>query len=207
MKLLPHDAGSYDILRITPNAIQHIEECGRTCYRSEHRITQDSAKKFVEMIMKSGHHSVIEHASATVRFKDVSRGFTHELVRHRLCAFSQQSTRYVDPAKKDGFKIICGPNMSPDNSWFQKHFQYVEDAYKSMLDSGYKKDEARQLLPIAIANEIVVSANLREWRHIFTMRCSKKAHWEIRRLMRLLLAEMSKLVPIIFDDLVKEYSE
>jgi len=198
-----------------------IEEAGRTCYRSEGReITEESATKFIKMLIKMGHHSVIEHSLMTVRFTNISRGFTHEMVRHRLCSFSQESTRYVDYAKgeinpnleKFQLKCIVPPHKDENEKVFVEGFgemslidmlKATESFYRALRKGGWVPEDARQILPNAINADIVVSANLREWRHIFKMRTQRAAHWEIRQVMGDLLDKVKQIIPIIFEDFVE----
>lgn len=203
----------------------NIERAGRTCYQSYRgAITKESAKKFITMIIKRGHESVIEHSTMTVRFSNVSRGFTHELVRHRLASYSQESTRYVDYAKdsreadldkfqikfivpphrdeKEAVKLEDGRNLS-----FSEMLQNVEMFYRGLRKSGWKPEDARQILPIGTKAEIVITANLREWRHIFYMRTSKYAHWEIREVMCRLLKDVQKDLSPVFDDFERKESD
>jgi len=224
MKILKN-AGSFTVL--TPEKelkeqLLRIEEGGRTCYQSlKNEINEETAKNFVRMILKRGHESVIEHSNMTVRFNNVSRGFTHELVRHRLCAFSQESTRYVDYAKKgEGpdlekfqIKFVVPPHQDENQKVKLEDdremsavemLQEYEKFYRSLRKAGWTPQDARQLLPIGIKSQIIVSANFREWRHIFKMRTNKAAHWEIRRLMCDLLKYIQKIVPVVFDDFVHE---
>jgi thymidylate synthase (FAD) len=146
-----------------------------------------------------------------VEFNDLSRGFTHELVRHRLASFTQESTRYVD---EDKFKVVIPPNKNPDEKLvdlklpdggtFKASFaDWVglnEQMYKGLRAAGWMPQDARQILPTGIKSQIVVTANLREWRHIFKMRCAVDAHWEIRKVMVDLLKEVQQKVPVAFDD-------
>ena len=219
------DAGSHRILAIMTglageDPLQLIEVAGRTSYRSQKRITNDSAAKFAEMIRKSGHESVIEHSTMMVEFLYISRGFTHELVRHRLAAFTQESTRYVD---KSNFEVIIPPGKDPDEKIVQLETsgqigavpiphklivslrQWMElnkQVYCGLIEAGWRKEDARQFLPIGIRSQIVMTANLREWRHVFELRCAKSAHWEIRRVMVNLLLEVQERVPIVFEDFI-----
>ncbi len=210
---------SYEILtprEVLRGALLQIERAGRTCYRSEREeITEDTACKFTGMIMGKHHDSVLEHSVLSVKFFKISRGMTHEQVRHRIAAYSQQSTRYVDYAKnrlsldeaqlgivlppyKDVDQIIQldnGMQLSP-----RQMVQLIADMYAGLRRSGWLPQDARQILPIGTETEIVVTTNFREWRHIFAMRTDKDAHWEIRRVMCALLAEMQELVPVVFDD-------
>lgn len=218
MKLLKN-AGGFEIL--TPekelkDQLKRIESAGRTCYQSfKGRITYNSAEKFISMITKRGHLSVIEHSSLTVRFKNVSRGFTHELVRHRLAAFSQESTRYVDYARRgenvdlDKFQVsIIAPPHQDEKSKvklgdgremsFEDMGEEVEEYYRALRKAGWVPQDARQILPIGLRSEIVVTANFREWLHIMYMRTSEFAHWEIRAVMVELLKELKGLLPPIF---------
>lgn len=185
-----------------------IEQAGRTCYQShKDAITKETARIFIRMIMRRGHESVIEHSIMTVRFSGVSRGMTHELVRHRLCAFSQESSRYVD---ERGFEMTLPPGMDHQSelkgAFGSTVIDDVVDAYlqvyNDLREAGYKPEDARQFLPIGMQNEIVVSANFREWRHIFKMRTTRPAHWEIRTAMTRLLEMVQKPLRPIFDDFV-----
>lgn len=230
------DAGEYTL--ITPPdelraQLLRIEQAGRTCYQSERGdITAASAQKFVRMLVKRGHFSVLEHSLLTVNFDLLSRGFTHEQVRHRLTAISQESTRYVDYAPKpggeegeadvdlDNFSLQCvvPPHRdekevfdieTPQNHPIQhmamtpeQMFETIESFYRALRKGGWKPEDARQLLPIGTKSEIVISANLREWRHIFFMRTAKYAHWEIRRVMCNLLEELKGIIPVVFEDFV-----
>lgn len=210
--------GSYRILAIMAgingeNPLQLIEVAGRTAYQSRDKITDESAAKFSEMLRKRHHESVLEHSSMMVEFNNLSRGFTHELVRHRLASFTQESTRYVD---ESNFKVVIPPDKNadeklvdlnlPDNNKtkvsFREWMELNEQMYRGLRSAGWVPQDARQVLPIATKSQIVVTANLREWRHIFKLRCAPEAHWEIRRVMVNLLKEAQKKVPVIFDDFI-----
>lgn len=211
--------GQFEILqshRELKRQILYIEVCGRICYRSERRqIDAKSADKFIRTIIKSGHESVIEHSSLTAIFSNVSRGFTHEMVRHRLCAFSQESTRYVDydggklDLEETELAIIYPPHqeihyagdtvgLSSGHSLAYRQ----EEEYKYLRRAGWMPQDARQFLPIGIASKIAVTANFREWRHIMKMRTQKAAHWEIRYMMCDLLKHLKDVIPVIFEDFV-----
>lgn len=177
---------SWEWLQKPVNPLQIIEIAGRTCYKSENRITEGSAKKFIQMIMELGHETVIEHVSASIRFI-TNRGVTHELVRHRLCSFSQESTRYV---KYQNELTFIKPVWWDDKNYSEKQKKLwvtamtnAENAYLAAIAAGDKPEQAREVLPHAIKTEIVVTANLREWRHIFELRCSNQAHPQMRSLM------------------------
>ena len=184
-----------------------IERAGRVCYRSERKeITQDTGTAFIRRIIASGHESVIEHSSLTVMFENVSRGFTHEMVRHRLCAFSQESTRYVDYAEgkmdheKANLIFVMPPHRDLEGSMICNMVEDMEEMYKYLREIDWKPEDARQFLPNGLCSKIVVTANFREWRHIFEMRCQKVAHWEIRYIMCDLLRELKVIIPVIFED-------
>ena len=199
MKLIQQ---SWEWVQCPKTPLQIIELAGRTCYKSEDKITEESAEKFVRGILKSGHESVIEHVSATVRFI-TNRGVTHELVRHRLCAFSQESTRYVDYQNEMEFII---PVWWDDGSkgakeTFTAAIKDAEWFYKELRNKGWRPEQAREVLPNALKTEIVVTANMREWRHIFKLRTSKAAHPQIRELMTSCLKGFKERIPVLFDDI------
>ncbi len=190
------------LLAITPDPEKLIEEAGRTCYLSFDRMSEDSHKKFIRMIIKSGHHSVLEHAYATFRIKGGSRGFTHQLVRHRLCSFSQQSQRYVN---EEHFSFVM-PDSIANNPEAKAIYNNFMDAsrenYKKLIDLEIRKEDARFVLPQGVESEIVISANFREWRHIFQERCAKAAQWEIRKGAIELLKILKEKAPTVFEDFI-----
>jgi len=199
------EAGTYTIY--TPvehlrHQLMTIERAGRSCYQSDRGkpITVESATKFINMLVSRGHESVIEHSALTVRFDLHSRGFTHELVRHRIASPSQESTRYVDyELERNTVRMIAPPGSGKA---YDDAFEAALTAYEALREAGEPPENARQVLPIGTKSEIVLTANLREWRHIFHMRCDKFAHWEIRRTMVMLLQELQGILPGIFDDFV-----
>lgn len=219
MKVLKN-AGAFQVLTpvsVLKDQLLQIERAGRTCYQSEEKwLNEGTAKKFIRMLLRRGHESVLEHSNMTVQFNDLSRGFTHEQVRHRLTAISQESTRYVDYTKREGvdlneFELKCvvpphcnelkkveledGRSMS-----IVEMFTEYEKFYRGLRKAGWKPQDARQVLPIGIKSQIVISANFREWRHIFTMRTSRAAHWEIRGVMCSLLEYLQPILSPVFDD-------
>jgi thymidylate synthase (FAD) len=184
-----------------------IELSARTCYKSEGKATTGSAPEFVrKMTQVRKHESVIEHASATVRFV-VDRGVSHELVRHRLAAFSQESTRYCNYcSEKFGREItvIKPPFWSECDHRF--HFwktacEAAENQYLALLDYDATPQEARSVLPNSLKTEVVMTCNMREWRHVFRMRTSEAAHPQMRQVMVPLLAEFKQHLPELFGDL------
>lgn len=206
---------SHKILFISPEPLKIIEAAGRTCYKSEDKITEESAERFVAMIVKRGHHSVIEHAFMSVRFI-CDRGVTHEIVRHRLAAYSQESTRYCNyrggitfilplwckdlGVSKYNFIEDAGRICRSSRQWLSSML-IMEMNYQQLLDKGWSPQQARSVLPNALKTEIVMTANLREWMHIFNLRCSKTAHPQMRELMIPLLEEVKTLIPVIFDSI------
>ena len=191
--------------------LKQIETAGRTCYKSENKITADSAAGFVKTIIKSGHHSVVEHISISVRFI-CDRGITHEIVRHRLAAYSQESTRYANYSKdKFGSEItVIKPYFwsedSEEYSEWKRAMQNAEQSYLKLLKSGARPEQARSVLPNSLKTEIVMTCNLREWRHVLNLRCSKASHPQIREIMLPLLTELHEKIPVLFDDLYDKYS-
>lgn len=195
MKLIPQ---SVTLVHVTPNAEKMIESAGRTCYKSEHRITNDSAREFVKGLTSSGHLSVVEHAMATFRFV-TNRGVTHELVRHRLASYSQESTRYVRYQDIEYITPTWWADATEDQkNMLREALTWSEFYYNELLQSGWRPEQAREVLPNALKTEIVMTANLREWVHVFNLRCSKKAHPQIRELMWQAKRLLAYEVPTLF---------
>lgn len=181
--------------------LKRIEKYGRTCYKSEEKITEDSSRKFIQMIVKSGHESVIEHEKITVRII-CDRGVTHEMVRHRIASYSQESTRYCN-YKSKGLKVIEPFFFTKDQEKYKiwkEAMVACEEKYNQLIEMGATPQEARSVLPNSLKTEIVVTYNLREWRHFFKLRCSDKAHPQIREIALPILKEFKNKIPIIFDD-------
>lgn len=179
--------------------LRDIERIGRVCYKSEHRITSSSAAPFVCSIIERGHESVLEHISITVRFV-TDRAIANELVRHRIAAYSQESTRYCN--YKDKIEFIYPKNVS------DKQLQLIMEAcacaattYQALIADGATPEVARDVLPLCTKTELIATYNLREWRHILRLRTDKAAHPKMRELMQTLLQFFQGLVPIIFDDI------
>jgi len=180
--------------------LQIIELAGRTCYKSEARADDESAARFCRMLLRRGHESVMEHVSASVRFI-TNRSITHELVRHRLASFSQESTRYVD--YQDEMEFIQPVWLDAHSEGpFLRTCESAEVAYRIFRKiMGWRPEQAREVLPNALKTEIVMTANLREWRHVFKLRTSKAAHPQMRALMLSCLEGFKREIPVLFDDI------
>lgn len=180
--------------------LKHLELCGRVCYKSEDRITSDSSRKFIESIIKRGHESVLEHYSITVRFV-CDRGVSHEIVRHRIASYSQESTRYC--SNKDGITVIEPPLSNECYLMWFEACQVDEHYYLELLSEGCSPQEARSVLPNSLKTEVIMTANLREWRHFFKLRTSKAAHPQMREIAITLLSQLKTKIPVIFDDIME----
>ncbi len=179
-----------------------LERCGRVAYKSEDRITTGSAEKFIRGIVKSGHESVLEHVSITVRFI-CDRGVTHELVRHRLAAYTQESTRYCNYTRM-GMQFIKPCFWSEGDDNYKIWYVAMADAerrYSLLIQEGASPQEARSVLPNSLKTEIVATANIREWRHILSLRTAKAAHPQMREIMCQLLDKFVHALPILFEDI------
>lgn len=191
--------------------LKHIEKVGRTCYKSESRITDDSAAKFVGNIIKNGHEAVIEHYSITVRII-CDRGVTHEIVRHRLASYAQESTRYCNYSKDKFSNQItfiepCFWDVNTEDG--RKKYQiwknvmeFTEQKYMELINNGATPQEARSILPNSLKTELVMTMNLREWRYFFKLRTDTAAHPQMREIAVPMLNKFKELIPVVFDDIV-----
>ncbi len=190
-----------ELMAVTPHAEEVIEDACRTCYLSFHRKNPpESTRELIAKILEKQHHSVLEHASATFRVLGASRVFTHEMVRHRFVSPSQQSQRYVNEERAE---VVMPPSVAahPDAvEAFRSVTEAASRAYARLKDLGVPREDARYVLPGGIASEIVLSANFREWRHVFEVRCHPRAHWEIRRVTLEMLRILKREAPIVFAD-------
>ena len=200
---------SVELLWITPQSEKQIEIAGRTCYKSEDRIAKDSAGEFCRKMVDNGHHAMIEHASASFRII-TDRGVSHEIVRHRITSYAQESTRYCNySAYKFGGEItvILPPGPSDEDgyrAWFGDWFESCRSAernYFAMLKAGCSPQIARSVLPTCLKTEIVMTANFREWRHFITLRRAKAAHPQIREIAEYVLSVLKIQAPNVFYDL------
>lgn len=205
MKIIPP---GYEILSPVDGEemLKRIELCGRVCYKSEDKITAGSAEKFVRMILASGHESVLEHEKITVRII-CDRGVSHEIVRHRIASYSQESTRYCNYSKDKfgGELTFIRPCFwdGDDEKYelWKKIMEETEKNYLNLISMGAKPEEARSILPNSIKTELAVTMNIREWRHFFRLRTAERAHPQIREVASMLLHDLQSRVPILFDGL------
>ena len=188
------------------DVLKHLEQCGRVCYKSEGKITDDSYIPFLTKIIQRGHEAVLEHFSITVKFV-CDRGVSHEIVRHRIASYCQESTRYCNYSK-DIFSnnvTFIKPCYWKEDDHAYKIWEHscrtAESCYFALLDNGCTPQEARAVLPNSLKTEIVMTANLREWRHFLKLRCAPAAHPQMREVANLLRDELKRRIPIIFDDI------
>lgn len=215
--------------------LQTIENAARVSHRSEDLQTEDTWDKFIRaVVINHGDWSVVEHSSVSVEFL-VDRGITHEIVRHRLFSYTQESTRFVNYDKKEnllgfiypkpeGFCHLCMAGMEPTpdphgkgwkhseaagtlctyNEWWLWSIQCSENAYKNLLANSWKPQEARSVLPNALASKLIMTGNLRNWRHFLLMRTSKETHPQMKQVTIPLLKEFQEKIPILFEDIIPE---
>ncbi len=186
--------------------LESIEKYGRTAYKSEDLITKGSAEEFLKMIIENGHLSVIEHFVVTVRVI-CDRGITHEIVRHRIASYTQESTRYCNYSEgKFGNELTlikpCFWKEDDEKYLIWKELSiHAENAYNKLINLGANPQEARSVLPNSLKTEIVITMNLREWKHFFKLRTSEAAHPQMREIAIPLLREFQNRIPVIYDDL------
>ncbi len=186
--------------------LKHIEACGRVCYKSEGRTTDDSYLAFCKNILKRGHEAVLEHDAFTIKFI-VDRAIANEIVRHRLASYCQESTRYC-AYNKDAFgkqiTIIRPESLEVGSEAYklwEETCQVAEKNYFAMLDLGINQQIARDILPLSLKTEIIMTANIREWRHFFRLRTSPFAHPQMRQITIPLLNDLKTRIPVLFDDI------
>lgn len=201
---------SYEIFTDLTNPVETIlkpiERASRICYKSENNITNDSCIQFCKNIISRGHEAVIEHSQLSVKFT-IDRAIANELVRHRLASYCQESTRYVNYSKNkfgNEIKVIVPEDLENDvvnySIWYES-CMHAENAYMALLSNNVKPELARNVLPLSTATEIIMTANIREWRNVFRLRASSFAHPQMRSIMRLLLKELQNKIPVLFDDI------
>jgi thymidylate synthase (FAD) len=190
-----------ELIAITPEAERIIEIAARTCYQSGDKMVPEKLGELLPKLIAMGHESPFEHAYATFRIRDVSRAMTHQLVRHRLLAVSQKSQRYVS---EGNFDWVVPPTVpASDRREFDGDMEGIRALYKKWKDKGLKNEDARFVLPNACTTELIVSANFREWRHVFHVRCHRRAQWEIREVCLAMLKALNQKAPHVFADVAK----
>lgn len=183
--------------------LRKIEWCGRISHRSEDAQATDSWERFIPaVVLQHGDWSIVEHASASVDML-VDRGITHEVVRHRLFSFTQESTRFCNYGKRDGSITVIQPDFEDSQQLkdWQTAIGWAERQYLTLLAQKVSPQIARSVLPNSLASRIIVTGNLRNWRHFFIMRTTKEAHPQMREVTIPLLAEFKEKIPILFDDI------
>ena len=195
----------------TVDVYKTIEKVARTCYKSEDKISDTSAERMIKSLIKSGHEAMIEFFDITVKFV-TDRGVSHEIVRHRLGSYAQESTRYCNYSNDKFGKELTfvepswyDTSSDQQQDWFDLACLKTESIYLKMIEDGLTPQQARQVLPNALKTEINVKFNLREWRHFFNLRCHHTAHPDMRELAIPLLKDMYTLLPIVFEDLYEKY--
>ena len=189
-----------ELLAITPDAESLIERAARTCHQSSLGLKGASRAGFIQKVIKLGHFSVLEHASATFRISGCSRALSHQLVRHRMASYSQKSQRYVS---EEGFGYVTPPSVEQHDearSVYEEAITHARDAYRRLIELKVPREDARFVLPNAAATELVMTANMREFRHIFELRCHPTAQWEIRSMAIQMLRILKEKLPAVFAD-------
>ncbi len=194
-----------DLLAVTEKAEQLIEFAARVCYRSHPAAQEGSAEKLIGRLLAMGHESPLEHASATFHIQGCSRAMSHQLVRHRMMSVSQQSQRYV---QESCFEFVIPPALPANaRAEFARDMESIRAMYAKWKNSGLKNEDARFVLPNACATNIVITANFREFRHIFKLRCARNAQWEIREACACMLRLLHRHAPAVFADLMPLVAE
>lgn len=202
MQIIPISVELLDKPESPITAYRKIEEAGRTCYKSHNKnASEDITKSFIKGLIQSGHTSVLEHLNISFRIV-CDRGTSHQLVRHRHIAISQQSTRYVDSKDLEVIQPLSIPADSVEYKLWYDGVNQIERAYNALLSETNSKDLARSVLPLCTKTELILTANAREWRHIIEQRSTPHAHENIRKLASLILEELCVHYPVIFEDLL-----
>lgn len=195
-----------NLIKYTREPEKTVAVAARLCYSPVgvddllDKLDDDKAEKLVRFVIKSGHLSTTEHISFTFAIEGVSRALTHQLVRHRIASYNQQSQRYVKFG--DNFEYIIPPSIEKNKECkekFNKLVSNMHDLYKELLDMGIEPEDARYILPNASETKIIVSMNGRELLHFFTVRCCNRAQWEIRELATQMLKQVKKVAPVVFE--------
>ena len=196
------------LINYTKDPEKIVAQSARLCYSAldiedlREKLSDESIMKLIKKIMKLGHYSVLEHATFTFAIEGISRVTSHQLVRHRLASFSQQSQRYVK-IKEKGFPYVV-PKSIEKNEKLAKIFidtlKELDGIYRLLLSHNIKAEDARYILPQAVTTKIIISANARELLHIFKLRCCNRAQWEIREIAMNMLKEVKSIAPTIFEN-------
>ena len=195
------------LLTITPNGEQHIADCGRTCYESYDKAGEASDKKLIRHLLKSGHHSVLEHASATFRVGNVSRSLTHQCVRHRIASYSQKSQRYV---KEKNFDYVLPDAILTNEAALYSYEQCMENIeliYNELVSLGIRKEDARYVLPNACTTTIDITMNFRSFINFINLRGDSHAQWEIRQMTMAMLAILKEHAPTVFENYENDWGK
>jgi thymidylate synthase (FAD) len=179
-----------------------LERAGRICYHSQ---AEGQAARFLRSRIREGHESIIEHASLTFEIDGISRACSHQLVRHRLASYSQESQRYVDMSDPEFVVPPAVANNADALAIWEEFTRQLTEAYRKLRALGVRKEDARFVLPNATATRIVVTMNFRELRHFFLVRCEPAAQWEIRSLALEMLRQAYELAPAVFADLYERF--
>lgn len=186
--------------------LKQIERAGRVCYKSENKIEEGSAEKFLANIIARGHESVLEHEKVTVTII-CDRGVSHEIVRHRIASYSQESTRYCNYTNEKFGKELTfikpcfWAEDDPKYLIWKTNMQHIEDSYNELIHLGASPQEARSILPNSLKTEIVVTMNIREWRHFFKLKTASVAHPQMREISQKMLVAFKEKIPVLFDDI------
>jgi len=196
-----------ELWSVTPDAERLVEKAGRVCWKTELSPTEDGTAAFIKALIRRGHLSVIEHPSATFFISEISRACSHQVVRHRVASYSQESQRYVDTSHF----VAVMPDTIAANPEARAVFASTEMAckigYRVLRDLGVPKQDARFVLPNATPTCVVATMNFRSWRHFFKMRCDKHAQWEIRAVATEILKQLYAVAPSVFEDLHRKFLE
>ena len=194
-----------EVVAYTPDAERLIERAMRICHGGDLNPDNTINKTFIQNVIKLGHESVIEHASITFKISGVSRSLTHQLVRHRLASYTQESQRYV---KQSDFIFVVPESIEDKPELYEKYENLmfeINRLYQLFIDAGIKREDARYILPNACTTSIWVTMNFRELRNFFKLRCENTAQWEIRDLAKKMLKDCYDRFPVIFEDLFNMY--
>ena len=196
------------LINYTKNPEKIIAQSARLCYSAsgieelDEKLTDESILKLIKKIIKLGHYSVLEHATFTFAIEGISRVTSHQLVRHRIASFSQQSQRYVK-INKEGFSYIIPKSIAKDdklNKIFTETIKKLNRIYNLLLEHNIAAEDARYILPQAVETKMIITVNARELLHIFRLRSCNRAQWEIRELANIMLKEVKIISPNIFEN-------